>query len=63
METKTIRRQIEGILGLHIADNSWQDVWEAAESQGKMTGSRTNKILRILCEATERLQDEANQIK
>ena len=55
-----IRKQVEGILGLHITDNNWNDIWQAAESQGKMTGSRTNKILMFLCEAVEKLQNEKN---
>ena len=54
-----IRKTVEGILELHISDNNWKDVWQASEVQGKMTGSRTNQILRVLCEAVEKLQNEA----
>lgn len=51
-----VRKQIEAILQLHITDDNWHDIWKAAEIQGKMTGSRTNQILRVLCEAVERLE-------
>lgn len=64
MNDKPIRKQVEGILGLHIADDNWADVWRGAEVQGKMTGSRTNQILRILCEKVEYLEklNESKQI-
>lgn len=58
MERKPIRKQVEKILELHITDEGWADVWQAAEVQGKMTGSRTNKILLVLCEAIEQLQHD-----
>ncbi len=56
MNNDTLRKKVERILDLHITD--WDDTWIAAESQGKMTGSRTNKILMALCEAVERLESE-----
>lgn len=52
----SIRKQVEGILQLHITGDNWRDTWQAAEQQGKMTGSRTNQILRILCEKIEKLE-------
>ena len=57
----TIRKQVEGILQLHITGDNWKDTWQAAEQQGKMTGSRTNKILMFLCEAVEKLQNAKNE--
>ena len=54
----TIRQLVEGILQLHITGDNWKDTWQASEVQGKMTGSRTNQILRVLCEAVEKLQNE-----
>lgn len=56
MSSLPVRKQVEGILGLHISGDNWADVWQAAEVQGKMTGSRTNQILRVLCEAVEKLE-------
>ena len=56
MSNLPIRRQVEGILQLHIDGENWLDTWTAAEVQGKMTGSRTNQILRILCEKIEALE-------
>ena len=56
MKTKKLRKQIEGILQLHIDGDNWLDTWNAAEAQGKMTGSRTNQILRLLCEKVEYLE-------
>lgn len=52
-----IKKQVEGILGLHI-ENDWADVWRAAEQQGKMTGSRTNQILRVICEKIDQLEQK-----
>lgn len=52
----TLKKTVENILQLHITD--WDDTWLAAEQQGKMTGSRTNKIILELCKAVETLQDE-----
>lgn len=54
----TIRKEISNILGFYIGEDSWEDVWRASEIQGKMTGSRTNQILRILCERVEKLENE-----
>lgn len=57
-----IRKQIEKILELHIDGDNWDDVWRAAETQGKMTGSRTNKMIMYLCQAVEQLQKKDEQI-
>lgn len=54
----TIRKEVEGILELHLGENGWKDTFHAAEVQGKLTGSRTNKIIRILCEKVEELENE-----
>lgn len=50
----TIRKEIEAILELKITD--WSDVFRAAEVQGKLTGARINKIIRVLCEKVEQLE-------
>lgn len=49
-----IKNIVEKILELHITD--WDDTWKAAEIQGKMTGSRTNLILKELCKKVEELE-------
>lgn len=54
-----IRKQVESILELHITD--WDDTWQAAEVQGKMTGAKTNKILKIVCQAIEQIQDNQDE--
>ncbi len=56
--SKPIRKQVEGILQLHIYGENWLDVWTASEIQGKLTGSRTNQILRILCEKVEEFEKQ-----
>lgn len=55
-----IRKVVESILELHITD--WDDTWLAAEQQGKMTGAKTNKILREVCKIIEELQKEQDEI-
>ncbi len=51
-----IKKRVSGILGFVVQD--WTQAWNDAEAQGKMTGAKTNQILRVLCEEVEKLQDE-----
>lgn len=56
----SIKRIVSGILGFHIG-NEWDDVWRAAEIQGKLTGAKTNLILLELCKKVEQLE-KANEV-
>jgi len=55
-----IRKKISALLGLHIGEKEgdWDNVFQSAETVGRLNKAVTNKIILELCKSIEKLEKE-----